>query len=119
MELKTDKLWEEIVAYLIATPKVLGAFCAAYFSGHLWVFIIFGFFIKKKSVKNLVDKFWGKVSLGIIWLGFVSAPVYYLRYNTLIVSYDDYLNILYTTVLFSFFIQFIIMAAFTCLKEAV
>lgn len=119
MELKTDKLWDEIVNYLIATPKVLGAFCAAYFSGQLWIFIIFAFLIKKKSAKNLVDKFWGKISLGIIWLAFISAPVYYLRYQTVIVSYDNYLNIIYTTVLFSFFIQFIIMAIFTCFKEAV
>lgn len=118
VKINTDEVGKSISTYLISTPKALGSLFFAFYSGHLWVHLIFTYFVKKKSGKNFLDGFIGKLALGITWIAFVSLPIYYWMYKTLIVSYDNYMEIILSAVLVACFIQFILLSILTCFKAA-
>lgn len=117
VSINTDKIESAVTDYLLSKPIVLVALIVSYLSGHLWGFIAYTFFLSKDPEKTSVNNFWGRIAVGLCWLAFVSAPIYYFVYDTLMITTENYLNIISPTLVCSLFLQFIILVMLTCFKE--
>ena len=117
VSINTDKIESAVIEYLLSKPIALVAIIVSYLSGHLWGFIAYTFFLNKDPEKTSINTFWGRIAVGLCWLVFVSTPVYYYVYSTLMITIENYLNIISPTLVFSLFLQFSILVTLTCFKE--
>ncbi|RJP49438.1 MAG: hypothetical protein C4586_07455 [Anaerolineaceae bacterium] len=107
------KIAEAIINFLVATPQALAFLLAAFFSGHLWIFIVLTYIKSTARGNTRLDNFYGKLILGIGWYSIVLLPIYAIRYHSLEFQYLLILNSIGSTLEFGLIFQTIIFFAFT------
>ena len=118
MEIKIpDELIENIVTFLISTPKVLVAIVFSWVSGHLWSYVLFTYFRDKTKSIGFFDGWMGKASLGILWFALIIVPINYMVNDTFNIEYENILKVIYSVVLYGFVLQAFIFICLTLFKR--
>lgn len=85
----------------------------SFFSGQLWAFVLTAFRSKTRGNK-LIESFWGRVAIGVIWFTAVCVPMYLFKYRDVDFQYDRLLQIAIPTVVTGMLVQLIFFALFVC-----
>jgi len=103
-----DEAIEEIVGYIVSTPKVLGGLFCSYFLGHIFVYLTIAHLKKNVKGNKILDSFPGKIALGSCWICLISLPIYWLKFDDIGLEYDSFLEILPTVIIVSFALQLVV-----------
>ncbi|MBE0395183.1 hypothetical protein ILP74_06800 [Citrobacter amalonaticus] len=114
----TIEIEKTILRYILATPQAIGFLFFSWLSGHLWAYVVFTYFQNKKHAKGFFDSKLGKTALGILWFTLIGAPFYCLKNKRLTVDYNLLLDLTYSIVMVSLFIQAVIFIIITLKKRA-
>lgn len=106
-----DEAIQQIVQYVVATPKVLGGLFLFVFSGQLWAFLTIAYFKKNTRGNKLLDNFPAKISLGSCWFCLIALPIYWAKYDNIDLEYESFLNVLPPAIIFSFALQLFVYLA--------
>ena len=106
-----DEAVQQIVGYIVATPKVLGGLFCSYFSGQLWAFLTVAYFKKNTRGNKMLDSLPAKVALGSCWFCLISLPIYWAKYDSMDLVYDNFLNILPAAIIVAFALQLFVYLA--------
>ncbi|MUJ26323.1 hypothetical protein GNP82_18500 [Aliivibrio fischeri] len=118
MEIKIpDEIIQTIVDFLVGSPKVLAALILSWVSGHTWSYIVFTYFREKNKSVGFFDSWMGKTALGLLWFSLIMLPIYFLVHDSYTIEYDKVLEILFSTILYSYVVQAIIFIAITIFKR--
>ena len=98
-----------LIGLLVTSPPLLIAVTLAYFSGHLWTYIILSY-VSKKERKILCSRL-GRIGVGLIWFALLSIPVSAILYSNLLFSTERLASISITTAISSLALQAIILIA--------
>ena len=100
-----DEAVNEIVGYIVSTPKVLGGIFCSYFLGHIFAYLTIAHIKKNTKGNNLLNTFPAKIALGSCWICLISLPIYWLKYNNINLEYNNFLEILPPVIIVSFALQ--------------
>ncbi len=106
-----DEVTQQVIGYIIATPKVFGGLFCSYFSGQLWAFLTIAYLKKNTRGNKLLDNYPAKIALGSSWFCVVALPIYWLKYDNFNLNYDSFINILPPAIIVSFALQIFIFLA--------
>lgn len=112
-----DKIIDTIVDFVVGSPKVLATIVLSWVSGHTWSYIVFTYFRDKENSKDFFDGWLGKAALGLLWFSIILAPVYYLTHGSLQIEYEKILDVVFSTILYSYFFQALIFMTITVFKR--
>ncbi|MCK8095522.1 hypothetical protein [Pseudoalteromonas sp. 1CM17D] len=112
-----DKIIDTVVDFFVSSPKVLATIVLSWVSGHTWSYIVFTYFRDKKNSIGFFDSWIGKAALGLLWFSIILAPVYYLTHGSLLIEYEKILDVIFSTILYSYFLQAIIFITITIFKR--
>lgn len=118
MESGANEVIKKGFEYILATPQAIAFFFFSWVSGHLWAYVVFTYCQKKENSKGFFDGHTGKVTLGVLWFTIVGAPFYCLKNDRITVDYALLLDLSYSIVMVSLFIQGVIFFIITLLKKA-
>lgn len=107
----------DIGQYLHNTPKALAVVVAAFFSGHLWVFVITAFIRSKTKGNGMMQSPTGRIAIGLIWLTGVLVPIYRLKFGDFEFDYENILQIIIPTIVIGLFFQLLLFSLFVCLGD--
>jgi hypothetical protein len=109
----TSKLSQKALEYLLATPKALLFAICSFFSGQLWLFVIFAYYSNNSKGKTFLNNKYGKTALGACWFTVFLIPIYLLRFRTWRANADDVMSVLLETILAGAFCQTMVFAILT------
>lgn len=103
--------------FLMSSPYYLVPFVFAFFSGHVWSYIILSYFSKKE--RKVLHSFIGRSALGIVWFALIFFFIHLMMYTTLKIDFESFKTVILTTVVVSFALQALILGAITiiCRKD--
>jgi hypothetical protein len=107
-----DQLQQQILEYLRQTPIAVGVLVMSFFSGQLWAFIITAFIRTKTRGNRLIESFWGRMAMGILWFTAISVPMYLWRFGNYEFEYGNLVRIAIPTMVTGMLAQIIIFALF-------
>lgn len=110
-------LEKDVVQFLHETPKALAVVVAAFFSGHLWVFVITAFVRSKTKGNGMVQSLTGRTAIGLIWLTGTLVPIYRIKFGDFAFDYDKILQVTIPTIVTGLFVQLLLFAMFVCLGD--
>ena len=106
-----DEAVQHIVGYIVTTPKVLGGLFCSYFSGQLWAFLTVAYFKKNARGNKMLDSVPAKVALGSCWFCLIGLPIYWMKYDSVDLNYESFLDILPAVIIVSFALQLFVYLA--------
>lgn len=96
---------QAIVSFVTSSIYTLLPPVLAFFSGQLWIFVVcFYTDIPKKSRKS-INKWYGRVALGLAWQALVLIPTYVAFFGNLHIQTANLLEIEFTVLAISFALQ--------------
>ena len=102
----------QVIEYLKQTPKAVGVLVCSFFSGQLWVFIIFAYLKKGSKGNKIIKSITGKTGIGLCWFSLVLIPVYYINNGDFFFMYEKIIELVIPTIIFGFFAQILIFGLF-------
>ena len=102
-----SNFWDELLKVLASSPLMIVTVAIACGSGHLWAYIIFSHFSKKE--RKILESFFGRISLGLIWFALVLIPTHYIYNGNLSFNLDSITSTLPNVIIFGLASQAIIM----------
>lgn len=112
-----DKVIETLTDFFVGSPKVLATLILSWVSGHTWSYIVFTYFRDKKISEGFFDTWLGKSSLGLLWFSIVLVPIYIISHGTLKIEYEKILEVIFSTLLYSYFLQAFIFIIITIFRR--
>ncbi len=112
-----DEIVQSVVNFIIGSPKVLATLVLSWVSGHTWSYIVFTYFRDKKNSTGFFDGWMGKVALGLLWFSLVLLPIYAIVHGSFSIEYDKVLDVVFSTILYSYVLQAVIFIAITLFKR--
>ncbi|RFS78124.1 hypothetical protein D0U00_15215 [Leclercia adecarboxylata] len=106
------------VEYILVTPQAIVFFFFSWISGHLWAYVVFTYCQKKENAKGFFDGNIGKMTLGVIWFTIIGLPFYYFVNKKFTIDHLALLDLSYSIVMTSLFIQGLIFIFTTLFKRA-
>lgn len=106
-----DEVLQQVIGYIVATPKALGGLFCSYFSGQLWAFLTVAYLKKNTRGNKMLDNLSAKIGLGSAWFCLISLPIYWLKNDNLNLEFESFLNILPPAIVVSFALQLFIYLA--------
>jgi hypothetical protein len=111
------KIVESIVAFLIATPRVLFSLIASFFSGHLWMFIVLTYAKRSRRGNTRIDNPYGRIAIGVGWFVLVMLVVYWVRYGCLDLQDERIMEVLIPTLAFGISLEMVAFVLVTSLAK--
>lgn len=93
----------ELLKLLAGSPLMLIAAALACCSGHLWSYIILSYFSKKE--RKILESFYGRISLGLIWFALLYIPLHLLHFKKLLFDLESIIQILPNVIIVSLALQ--------------
>jgi hypothetical protein len=114
--LPTD-IRKKILDFFLATPKALFFVLCSFFSGQLWMYIVFSYFKTGTKGNTYLNNKYGKTALGACWFVLFIIPIYLFKFRTWQVEADKILSIIFETVLLGAFFQLVLFMIITWRKS--
>lgn len=115
----TKKFSEKALEYLLETPALIAMLVLCFISGHLVFFVVFTFTKDKDATKTYLNTSLGKVGLGALMYSLVALPIYFIKYKTLLVKYQNLLEIIPTTIIMGLVLQAVAFSIFLYRRKGV
>lgn len=96
----------ELLNVLAGSPLMLVAVALACCSGHLWSYIIFNHFNKKE--RKILESFYGRTSLGLIWFSLIYIPLHFIHTKELLFDLASIIQMLPNVIIVSLALQALI-----------
>lgn len=103
-----DVIKKPIEEFLISSPKLIVLLLASFFSGQLWLYIMYTYFYGSNETERFINNKSGKTALGLFWFSIPFLLIYQLKYGIKKIDIENMLSIYLETIVFGFFIQIII-----------
>lgn len=103
---------KKAIEYVVESPKLLGFAVISYLSGHLWYFIISTYYKKTKKGNTLINNKYGKIAVGGFYNALIFYPFHLFINKSLMVNWEQMLDLILTTMLFSMTLQIIIFGLY-------
>jgi hypothetical protein len=112
-----EDLKKRVVDFFLATPKALFFAVCSFFSGQLWVYIVFSYFKKSTKGNTYLNNKYGKTALGACWFVLFMIPIYLFKYKSWQVDADKILGVILEAVLIGAFFQLVFFIVITWRKS--
>lgn len=99
---------QAIVSFVTSSIYTLLPPVLAFFSGQLWVFVVYYTDMPKKVLK-CINNWYGRVAFGLAWQACVLIPTYKVFFGSIHIQIDNLLEIEYTVLAISFALQLLIV----------
>lgn len=110
---------EEVLSFVTSSAYTLLPPVLAFFSGQLWIFIISLYTkIPAKALKFL-NKWYGRVALGLAWEALVLIPIYFIAFRNLHIQAANIAEIEFTVLVISLALQLPIVGLIILLYKGV
>jgi hypothetical protein len=107
---------KKAIEYVVECPKLLGFAVISFLSGHLWYFIISTYYKRSKKGNTLLNNKIGKLAVGGFYNVLVFYPFHLCINKSIKIEWEQMLDLVLTTMLFSMILQIIIFGL--CIKFA-
>jgi hypothetical protein len=99
---------EAILDLLVQTPALLIFLVSSFFSGHLWLYMLFTLLLGRTRYPALMNSRWGKISIGIPRMALVFLMLNLLNYHTFDVTLDHIQALTAAVIAYSFSMQILL-----------
>jgi threonine/homoserine efflux transporter RhtA len=93
-----DSFSDELFRVLASSPFMILTAAIACGSGHLWAYMIFSYFSKKE--RKILESFYGRTALGLIWFALIIIPVHLISNGNLLFELSSITNALPSVIIF-------------------
>lgn len=96
---------QAVVSFVTSSIYTLLPPVLAFFSGQLWVFVVYFYTDMPKKVRKCINKWYGRVALGLAWQACVLIPTYIASFGSIHIQIANLLEIEFTVLAISFALQ--------------
>jgi hypothetical protein len=72
---------DRLLEYVYKIPQLLGLAVISFFSGHLWLWVIFAFYKTTTKGDKYLTNNYAKTALGVFWFAIFLFPAYLIKFG--------------------------------------
>lgn len=112
-----NKILDKVVEHILVIPQLLFTTFMSFLSGHIWLWILYSFFLKSNKGLTHLKSIWAKTGLGVLWYSIFLVPCYIKNYGWNMNVDEKILNLIVFTVIIGTFAQSICLILIIFLKK--